>query len=148
MRVLGVDFGERRIGLAVSDPTGTLATPLPTLTRRRGRRPPLRALEEIGRRHGVGAVVAGLPLDPSGDETDWSLQVREVCAELGRRLGVPVHFVDERMTSAQAERTIRSLGLPKSRREQKDRIDRAAAVIILQKWLDMEAVRRPEVRKP
>ncbi|MEX0980170.1 MAG: Holliday junction resolvase RuvX [Gemmatimonadota bacterium] len=142
MRVLGIDFGERRVGVAVSDATGTLASPLPTLRRRAGKRPPIRALEELAEAWEVGAVVMGLPLDLSGNETEWSLHVREVAGELGRRLNVPVHFVDERMTSVRAERTIRSLGLPKHKREEKERIDRTAAILILQAWLDAEGRRQ------
>lgn len=135
-RVLGVDFGEVRVGLALSDETRTLASPLPTLRRRRGKRPPLKALETLARDHEVQEVVFGLPLDLSGDETEWSHEVRRVGEALGERLGVPVHFVDERMTSVRAERAVRSLGLPKSRREEKERVDRASAILILQAWLD------------
>lgn len=136
MRILGIDFGERRVGLALSDPTATLASPLPTLKRRAGRRPPLKALEEIARRHDVRAVVLGLPLALDGSETDWTRRVRKVGDALGARLGVPVHYVDERMTSVMAERAVRSLGLRKSERERKERIDAAAAVLILQRFLD------------
>lgn len=124
------------MGLAVSDPTGTIATPLPTLKRRRGKRPPLRALETVAREHAVERVVMGLPLDLSGADTDWTAHVREVGEELGRRLEIPVHFVDERMTSVRAERAVRRLGLPKRERERKERVDRAAAMLILQSWLD------------
>lgn len=136
MRVLGIDFGERRVGLALSDPTQTLAGPLPTLKRRAGKRPPLRAIEELAREHGVGAVVMGLPLALDGSETDWTREVRRVGDALGTRLGVPVHYLDERMTSVMAERAVRSIGLPRKKRERKDRIDAAAAILILQLWLD------------
>ncbi len=136
MRVLGIDFGERRIGLALSDPTGTLASPLMTIKRRRGKRPPLKLLEETAHQHGVDAIVAGLPLSLDGTETQWSAQVRVVCTELGRRLGLPVHFIDERLTSVQAERALRSVGLPRAKRERKERVDAAAAALILQRWLD------------
>jgi putative holliday junction resolvase len=131
-----VDFGEVRVGLAVSDETGTLASPLPTLRRRRGKRPPLKALTELGREHAVEAVVFGLPLELTGDESEWTREVRSVGEALGERLGVPVHFVDERLTSVRAERAVRSLGLPKGKREEKERVDQAAAVLILQTWLD------------
>lgn len=144
MRVLGVDFGERRVGLAISDPTGTLASPLPTLQRRRGKKPPLRAMEEVAREQGAEAVVFGLPLNPRGDDTDWTREVRWVGETLAARLGVPLHFLDERFTSALAERHIRGLGLKKSRREDKGLVDAAAAVIILQTWLD----RGPETDLP
>jgi putative holliday junction resolvase len=135
-RVLGVDFGEARVGLAVSDESETLASPLPTIRRRRGKRPPLKALEEVAREHGVGAVVFGLPLELSGEESEWTGEVRKVGEALGERLAVPVHFVDERLTSVRAERAVRSMGLPRGKREEKGRVDRAAAVLILQTWLD------------
>ena len=137
MRVLGIDYGERRIGLALSDPTGTLATPLPTLKRRAGKRPPLKAMEEIIRSNEVGALVLGLPLTLEGEESDWTRTVREVGSALSERTDLPVHYVDERLTSVRAERAIRSLGLPKNKREQKERVDAAAAVLILQSWLDL-----------
>ncbi|TVP58722.1 MAG: Holliday junction resolvase RuvX [Gemmatimonadales bacterium] len=136
MRVMGVDYGEVRVGLAMSDETRTLASPLPTLRRRRGKRAPLKALQELGEEHGVSAVVFGLPLELSGEESDWTREVRSVGEALAARLEVPVHFVDERMTSVRAERAVRSIGLPKGKREEKERIDAAAAVLILQGWLD------------
>jgi putative holliday junction resolvase len=135
-RILGVDYGERRVGIAVSDPTGTLAQPLPTLLRRRGKRPPLAAVLRIVEAQQVAEVVLGLPLTPEGDESDWTAEVRSFGEKLRERAGVPVHYLDERMTSARARRAVRSLGLPKARREQKDRVDAAAAVLILQAHLD------------
>jgi putative holliday junction resolvase len=135
-RALGVDFGEVRVGLALSDETGTLASPLATLRRRRGKRPPLRQLEETARSHSVEALVFGLPLDLSGEETDWSREVRAVATELGRRMDLPVHMVDERLSSVRAERAVRSSGLPRGEREKKERVDAAAAALILQGWLD------------
>ena len=138
MRVLGIDFGERRIGLAVSDPTGTLATPVPTLKRRAGKRPPLAALMEIIQDHGVEVLVFGLPITLAGTESDWTRAVREVGEALSKRSGLPVHFIDERFTSVVAERAVRGIGLPKNKREQKERVDAAAAVLILQSWLDRQ----------
>ena len=142
MRVLGVDVGERRVGLALSDPTGTVATPLETLERRAGKRFPLSKLEKIARAHDVEHVVVGLPLDPSGEESTWCAEVRDVGRRLGERLGVEVSFVDERMTSVRAERAVRSLGLGKRQREDKARVDAAAAQLILQAWLDRPGVAR------
>ena len=136
MRILGIDFGERRIGLALSDPTGTIASPLPTLARRAGKRPPIKALAEIAAENDVEAIVMGLPLSLAGDENEWCGEIRRVGALLEERTGLIVHYVDERMTSVQAERAVRSLGLPKKERERKERIDAAAAVLILQRWLD------------
>jgi len=137
MRVLGIDFGERRIGLALSDPTGTIAAPLPTLKRRAGKRPPLAALAAIVAENEVEALVMGLPLTLEGEDSDWTRTVREVGMALSERTGLPLHLVDERLTSVRAERAIRSLGLPKKKREDKERVDAAAAVLILQSWLDL-----------
>ena len=142
MRVLGVDFGKKRIGLAVSDPTNTLATPLQTLVRRVGRRPPLARIAEIGASYDVGQVVVGLPLSLDGEENDWCAEVRSVGRRLADRLDADVAFVDERMTSVRAERAVRSSGLPKGERERKDRVDTAAAQLILPSWLDNPEIAR------
>ncbi len=136
MRVLGIDYGERRVGLSLSDPTGTIASPLPTLRRRAGKRPPLKALADLAKQHHVTEVVMGLPLALDGSDSEWTREVRSVAHDLGERLGMTVHLVDERMTSVMAERAVRSLGLRKAQREQKERVDAAAAVLILQRWLD------------
>jgi len=136
MRILGIDFGERRVGVAVSDPTGTLASPLPTLKRRAGKRPPLSALAALVEEYEVVALVLGLPLTPQGEDSECTRAVREVGEALARRTGLPLYFVDERFTSVQAERAVRGVGLPKGKREQKERIDAAAAVLILQSWLN------------
>ena len=135
-RVMGIDFGEKRTGVAVSDPTGTLASPLTTLARRAGKRPPLKDLEALARSHDVVGLVVGLPLDLKGKETEWCREVRRAGDELGRRLAIPVEYIDERFSSVQATRALRASGLPKSQRERKDRVDRAAAAVVLQAWLD------------
>jgi putative Holliday junction resolvase len=142
MRVLGVDVGRRRIGLAVSDATGTLATPLQTVQLRPGKRPPLAKIEGIARGLGVEHLVVGLPLDAQGRENAWCAEVRELGEQLGERLGVKVSFVDERFTSRRAERAVRALGLPRAKRQEKNRVDRAAAQLILQAFLD-----RPEIAR-
>jgi putative Holliday junction resolvase len=129
MRVMGVDFGEKRIGLAVK--------------RRASKKPPLRAMEDVARNHEAEALVVGLPLSPGGRETDWSREVRWVGNALAERLSIPVYFVDERFTSARAERAVRSSGLPQKKVRDKGRIDAGAAVFILQSWLD----RSPESRE-
>ncbi len=137
-RVLGIDFGERRVGLALSDPSATIATPLPTIVRRAGKRPPVAAILEIIQKNDVDRAVVGLPLDLSGEETEWTAQVRDFAGKLSERAGIPVDFLDERLTSVQAERAVRSIGLKRSEREQKGRIDAAAAVLLLQTFLDRQ----------
>lgn len=135
-RILGVDYGTRRIGLAISDPTALIAQPLPPILRRAGKRPPVARVAEIARSHEAGAIVVGLPLTASGEEDGWTAEVREFGRKLAERTGLPVHFIDERMTSARAERAVRSLGLRKGEREDKARVDTAAAMLILQAYLD------------
>lgn len=136
MRVMGIDFGTRRLGVALSDPTGTLASPLQVVSRRAGKRVPLKALERIAADRDVGQLVIGLPLDLDGRETPWCAEIRKAGDELSSRLNVPVAYVDERMSSVRAERRVRTSGLPRGKREEKGRIDEAAAAIILQSWLD------------
>ncbi len=135
-RALGVDFGQRRVGLAVSDPTGTIAQPLPTLTRRAGKRPPVQAIVDLAREWQAEALVVGLPLTLEGDESDWTRETRAFGEKLAQRTGLPLHFIDERMTSVRAERAVRSLGLRRAEREDRTRVDAAAAVLILQAFLD------------
>jgi putative Holliday junction resolvase len=138
-RILGIDFGSRRVGLALSDPTATIAQPLPTLKRRTGKRPPVAAIASLVAEHHVREIVIGLPLTLAGEESEWSAQVRAFGAKLAEKSNVPVSYLDERMTSVLAERTVRSIGLRRAERERKDRIDATAAVLILQAYLD----RRP-----
>ncbi len=138
---MAIDYGEKRVGVAISDPTATLATPLETLQRRRGQRPPLRALEELARAHDVGGVVVGLPLTFEGAEDEWCAEIRSVGDELGRRLELPVVYIDERMTSVQAQEAIRGSGRRLMQRRERGRVDAAAAAVILQRHLDGEAPR-------
>jgi putative Holliday junction resolvase len=135
-RILALDYGERRIGVALSDPTRTIASPLTTLQRRAGKRPPWPEIGRLVQEHEVSEAVVGLPLDLSGEETDWTREVRAFGADLARRTGLPVHWVDERLTSVAAERAVRGMGLRRSERESKERIDAAAAALILSAWLN------------
>ena len=139
MRILGIDYGTRRIGLAISDPTGSISQPLPALTRRAGKRPPIAAIVQLTTEKEVAEIVIGLPLSLAGDETDWTREVRAFGAKLAERSQLPVAYVDERMTSARAEKTVRSLGLKRSARQQKERVDTTAALLILQAYLDAKA---------
>jgi putative Holliday junction resolvase len=137
-RTLSLDYGSKRIGVALSDPTRTIASPLTTLARREGKRPPWAELRKLVEEHEVSEFVVGLPLTLKGEEGDWAREVRGFGAELERRFGLPVAWVDERMTSVRAEQAVRGMGLKKSAREEKERVDSAAAALILQAHLDRQ----------
>lgn len=141
-RALGIDFGTKRIGLAVSDPTNTVATPLDTLVRRQGKRPPYAQMVELAHENDIGHIVVGLPLGLDGHETDWCAEVRAMATRLAERADLPLAYVDERMTSVRAERAVQAAGLNRSQRRDKGRIDAAAAQLILQAWLDNPEIAR------
>jgi len=133
---LGLDFGRKRIGVARSDATGMLASPHTTLVRRLNRRPPYAELLRIADEADARVVVMGLPLELDGSENAWCVEVREAGAKIARRLGRPLVFVDERLTSVQAEEALRQAGLRRKDRADRARVDAAAAAVILQSWLD------------
>ena len=135
-RVMAIDYGEKRIGLALSDPTRTIASPLGHIVRRAGKRPPVAELVRRAAAHEVRALVLGLPLDAQGEETPRAAAVRAMAAELARRTGLPVSLVDERYTTAAALRTVRELG--GSTRGRKGDVDALAATILLQHALARE----------
>lgn len=135
-RVLAIDYGERRIGLAVSDPTRTVASPAGHIARRAGKRAPIAEIIRRAEEHEARAFVLGLPLDDRGEETPRSEEVRRVGAELERRTGYPVSFVDERYTTAAALRTVRDMG--GTTRGRKGDVDALAATILLQHALRLD----------
>ncbi len=135
-RLAAFDYGQRRIGVALSDPTGTITYPLTTLTRRAGKRPPWAEISRILEEYEVAEVVIGLPLDLAGEEGEWAAEVRAFGAEVARRTSLPIRWMDERMTSVMAEQTVRTMGLKKSDREDKARIDATAAALILEAYLE------------
>lgn len=132
-RTLAIDWGDRRIGLAVSDPLGLLATPAGVVVRRAGKRPPIAELLRQADALAVEAIVVGLPLDPSGGETDRTREVRDVAARLAARTSRPVRLVDERFTTSAALRTVREQG--GSTRGRKGDVDALAAAILLEQVL-------------
>lgn len=136
--IMALDYGRRRIGVALSDASHTLASPLTTLQRRAGKRIPMARINELARSHRVAQVVVGLPLETDGSESEWTAEVRNFGQQIGERTGLPVTFQDERYSSAEAERLIREIGLPRKKREDKAKIDAGAAAIILQDWLDAQ----------
>jgi putative holliday junction resolvase len=132
-RVLALDVGERRIGVAMSDTEGILAAPLTTL-KASPRSQALAQIAALVRHHTVDDVVVGLPLTMSGEIGPQARVVQSFAGELETVLGQPVYLFDERLTSIAAEQMMRDLGVKPSRR--KDRIDEIAASIILQDYLD------------
>ena len=129
-RLLAVDWGDRRIGLALSDELGMIATPAGVVERRAGKRPPIAELIRRAEALEARGFVVGLPLDGNGDDTPRTLEARHVAAELAKRTGLPVRLVDERFTTAAALRTIHEMG--GSTRGRKGDVDALAAAILLQ----------------
>jgi len=132
--LLAVDWGERRIGLSLSDETQRLAQPLTTLTRRAGKRFPMRQLCTLLEQHAVAGVIVGLPLDEQGEEGAPARAARELAAAIGRQTGRPVELWDERMTTARALQAVREMG--GSARGRKGDVDALAATLLLQHYLD------------
>ncbi|MGE4290839.1 MAG: Holliday junction resolvase RuvX [Desulfovibrio sp.] len=137
MKSLGIDFGLRRVGLAVTDPDGMMAFPRPALERTTKDQlfADLLALIDT---EDIGQIVVGLPLALDGEDTETTRQVRNFAERLGRRTPLPIEFMDERLTSAEAEGLLKEAGLCGKKR--KARLDSQAAVIILEAWL---AANRP-----
>ena len=134
-RLLAVDWGERRIGLALSDETQVLAQPLATLTRRAGKRFPMAQLLDLVKRHGVTGIIVGLPLDESGAEGDAAHAARALADDIKRRLGdMEVTMWDERMTTARVLAAVREMG--GSTRGRKADLDAMAAALLLQHYMD------------
>jgi len=132
-RILGLDLGTKRIGVAISDPTGVLAQGLPTLGRdRQGRW--LARLKNLVLEHQVIRIVVGLPMNMSGTEGPVAEEVRRLADILRNKLEVPVTLWDERLTTVAAERMFQETGV-KMRRAKKH-LDEVAAVLILQGYLD------------
>jgi len=129
-RVLAVDWGERRIGLAVSDPTRMIASPAGFIARRAGKRPPIAKVIERAKELEATAFVLGLPLDENGDELPRAGEVRDVAAKLAQRTGMPVELVDERYTTSAARRAVRQLGGRPGDRP--GDVDALAATVLLQ----------------
>jgi putative Holliday junction resolvase len=133
-RLLGVDWGEARIGLAISDEARTIAQPLATLTRRPGKRIPMAKLLDLARAHAVTGVVVGLPLDESGNEGDTARAARALADGIAARAGLPVALWDERFTTARVRRAVQEMG--GSTRGRKGDVDALAAALLLQHYMD------------
>jgi len=137
-RWMAVDWGERRIGLALSDPSGTIATPAGAIVRRVGKRAPIAELVRRAESLEARAIVMGLPLDGEGEDTPRATECRRVATELARRTKLPVALLDERFTTATALRAIHEMG--GSTRGRKSDVDALAAAVLLQQALRMTSL--------
>jgi putative Holliday junction resolvase len=129
-RLLAIDYGERRIGLAISDPSGMIASPAGVIVRRIGKRPPIAEIIRRAEALEAKGFVMGLPLDGNGDETARSTEARSIAAELEKRTGMRCALVDERYTTSAALRAIHEMG--GSTRDRKGDVDALAATVLLQ----------------
>ena len=136
-RVVGIDLGSRRIGVAVSDGLGLTAQPHATLSRHGGVRD-LEAIAAVVKAVGADRVVLGLPLDPEGQEGDACRRARAFADKLAAHLALPVELIDESFSTVEAEEVLLAADLSRQRR--RTVIDKLAAAVILQRWLDS---RRP-----
>lgn len=142
MRYLCLDPGRKRIGVAVSDETGLIATPLATIQvgdRQQVFKQILRYIEE----EQAGKLIIGLPLHMNGDEGIEAGRAREFARQLGKLTNIPIDFMDERLTSVEAERLMQEAGVRRDKR--KANLDARAAAIILQTYLDVERSERRNI---
>jgi putative Holliday junction resolvase len=135
-RILAIDFGSRRMGLAVSDLLGITAQGIDTLERK-NKRSDFARLERVLREYQVQEIVLGNPLRMSGEEGRQSQKVAEFAEELRKKFQLPVHLFDERLTSAEANRLLREADVSIEKRAKA--VDRMAAVLILQAFLQSRA---------
>lgn len=139
-RWLAIDLGDRRVGLAVSDPSGMIASPAGHVERRAGKRPPLTALLAKATELGAEGFVVGLPLDQHGEDTPRAEEARRLAQELSSRSGLVAELVDERFTTSAALRAVQAMD--GSTRGRKGDVDALAATVLLQ-----HALRTMELRE-
>jgi putative Holliday junction resolvase len=139
-RILALDLGKKRVGIAVSDPLGMTAQGLPTYERR-NRRADLDHITSLIREHAVEVTVVGLPLHMSGDNGRQAEHARHFAGALARHSGVQVALWDERLTTVEASRVLRESGVSLEKR--KRAVDRLSAVLILQNYLDSPSAATP-----
>jgi len=137
MRILGIDYGRRRIGLAVSDEAGFLARPLDPFLRTHSLKKDLESLAHLARELEAGSVVVGLPLNMDGSKGEMALEVEEFVVQLQAVSKIDVSVSDERLTSVEAERVL--LEGDVKRKDRKRLRDGLAATLILQGYLDSQA---------
>jgi putative Holliday junction resolvase len=137
IRALGIDPGTKRIGLAVSDRSGTIASPLLVLQRSRSRTHDLAELARVAREEEVDVIVMGLPLNMDGSEGPSAKAAIAEARRLATLVDVPIELHDERLTTVSADRSMLAAGLDAV--ERRSRVDKVAAAIMLQSWLDRRA---------
>ena len=135
MRVIGLDVGDKTVGIAISDELGLTAQGLPTLRRER-LAADLSYVQGVADEHSATRVIVGLPLNMNGTEGPRGAASRKFGDALGKLTGLPIEYWDERLTTAQAERVL--LEADVSRRKRRQVIDKLAAQVILQSWLDAQ----------
>jgi putative holliday junction resolvase len=136
-RFMAVDYGEKRVGLAISDELGMIASPAGFIARRRGKRAPVAEIIRRAEALEARGFLMGLPLDGNGNETEWTAEVRRVGTEIEKRTNLPVKYLDERFTTAASLRTIREMD--GSTRGRKGDVDSMAAAILLQNALNVSS---------
>lgn len=144
-RFLGLDVGNRRIGVAVSDELGLTAQPVLTLERKRSgsstSRDDLRSLARLARRFAVAGIVVGNPMHLSGDASPQAARTQAFAAQLGEFTGLPIHLWDERLTTREAHQILYQAGHP--RQQHRRVVDQVAATLILQSFLDEGSAGKP-----
>jgi len=136
-RILALDMGSKRIGLAVTDPLGITAQGVQTLLRK-NKRGDLRELRRLVAEYEIKEIVVGLPLHMSGDASQKSQEASDFAAELRQEFGIPVHLWDERLTSTQANRLLRETDM--SIKQRRQAVDKVAATLILQSFLEAREI--------
>ncbi len=144
VRALGVDPGSKRIGLAISDLSGTIASPLMVLRRSRSKQHDLHELARIARAEEAEVIVVGLPLSLDGSRGPAATAAEAEARRLAKLVDVPVELHDERLTTVTAERDLMAAGLDALERRQV--VDKVAAAIMLQSWLDARRLADPGTR--
>ena len=131
---MGLDVGNHRIGVAVSDELGLTAQPVMTLERKHNRREDLRSLARLARRFGVAAIVVGNPVHLSGDLSPQAAKAQAFAAELGELTGLPIHLWDERLTTHEAHQILYEAG--HARQDHRRVVDQVAATLILRSFME------------
>jgi putative Holliday junction resolvase len=135
LKVVALDVGTKTIGVAATDPLGMLASPLVTIARQ-GVKKDVAKLRVLFDERDADAVVVGLPYELDGTEARSAKLARQIGDEVAETTGLPVHYVDERFSSVEAERRLIESGMNKKKR--KGMVDQMAAVIILESWMRMQ----------